>query len=93
VKIIETPLTPADRMFTGRPMAYTPGPTTRAAIMAARRGELTTVGSVDALLTELNAPDDDTPSPQGGKLFDELVREYLKDRESEPPVEPDDQTP
>jgi hypothetical protein len=72
-------------------MAYTPGSTTGAAIQAARQGDLTTVGSVDALLTELNAPDDATPAPQGGKLFSELLREYLKDRDGEPPTEPDDE--
>ena len=52
----------------------------------AARG-LTTTGSVDALLTELNAPDDHAPAFAGGKLFCELVREYLKDREGEPPIE------
>jgi hypothetical protein len=40
----------------------------------------------------LNAPDDNAPAPQGGKLFSELLREYLKDREGEPPIEPDDKT-
>jgi hypothetical protein len=64
----------------------------RDTIQAARQGELTTVGSVDALLTELNAPDDNAPTPRGGKLFSELLREYLKDREGEPPIEPDDKT-
>jgi hypothetical protein len=78
-------------MFQGGPIAYTPGATTVAAIQATRQGELSTVGSVDALLTELNAPDDDAPTPQGGKLFCELLREYLKDREGGPPVEPGDQ--
>jgi hypothetical protein len=39
----------------------------------------------------LNAPDDDAPASQGGKLFSELLREYLKDREGEPPIEPDDE--
>jgi hypothetical protein len=92
VKITRVPLTPVDAMFQGRPVAYTPGSTTGAAIQAARQGELTTVGSVDALLTELNAPDDAAPAPQGGKLFSELLREYLKDREGEPSIEPDDQT-
>jgi hypothetical protein len=77
-------------MFQGRPVAYTPGPTTGAAIQVARQGELTTVGSVDSPLTELNAPDNDAPAPQGGKLFSELLREYLKDREGEPPIEPGD---
>jgi hypothetical protein len=75
-------------MFQGHPVAY-PGATTGASIEAARQGELTTVGSVDALLTELNAPDDNAPAPQGGKLFSELLREYLKDREGEPLIEPD----
>jgi hypothetical protein len=55
------------------------------------KGELSTLGSVDSPLTELNAPDDDAPAPQGGKLFSELPREYLKDREGEPPIEPDDE--
>jgi hypothetical protein len=91
VKITRMPLTPLDAMFTGTPIAYTPGATTVAAIQATRQGELTTVGSVDALLTELNAPHDSAPTPQGGKLFSELLREYLKDREDEPPIEPDDQ--
>jgi hypothetical protein len=48
-------------------------------------------GSVDSLLTELNAPDDNAPAPRGGKLFSELLREYLKDREGEPPIQPDDE--
>jgi len=69
MKITSVPLTPLSAMFQGGPVAYTPGPTTVAAIQAARQGELTTVGSVDALLTELNAPDDDAPAPWGGKLF------------------------
>ena len=34
-----------------------------------RQGELPTVGSLDALLTELNALDDNAPTTQGGKLF------------------------
>ena len=91
VKITRVPLTQLDAMFQGGPVAYTPGPTTVAADTAARQGELTTVGSVDAPLTELNAPDDNAPTPQGGKVFSELVREYLKIREDEPPTEPDDQ--
>jgi hypothetical protein len=91
VKITGVPLTPLDAMFQGAPVAYTPGSMTRAAIQATRQGELTTVGSVDALLTELNAPDDNAPAPRGGKLLSELLREYLKDREGEPPIEPDDQ--
>jgi hypothetical protein len=92
MKITRVPLTPLDAMFTGTPFAYTPGATTIAAIRAARQGELTTVGSVDAPLTELNALDDNAPAPQGGRLFSELVREYLKDREGEPPIEPGDKT-
>jgi len=88
VKITRVPLTPVDRMFTGRPIPYTPGATTNAAIQAAREGELTTVGSVVALLAELNAPDNNAPAPRGGKLFSELVREYLKDREGDAPIEP-----
>jgi hypothetical protein len=91
VKITRVPLTPLDKMFQGAPVAYTPGSTTAAAIQAARQGELTTVGPVDAPLTELNAPDDNAPTPQGGKLFSELLREYLKDLEGEPPIGPDDQ--
>jgi len=39
----------------------------------------------------LNAPDDDAPASQGGKLFSELLREYLKNREGEPSIEPDDE--
>jgi hypothetical protein len=91
MKITRVPLTPLDPMFQGAPVAYTPGATTVAAIRAARQGELTTVGSVDSLLTELNVRDDGAPTPQGGKLFSELLREYLKDREGEPPIEPDDE--
>jgi hypothetical protein len=44
-----------------------------------------------SLLTELNAPDDNAPTPRGGKLFSELLREYLKDRQGEPPIEPGDE--
>lgn len=62
----------------------------RAAIQAARQGELTTVGSVDALLSELNAPDDDAPASAGGKLFCELVREYLRESGGDAPIEPSD---
>ncbi len=91
VKITRVPLTPLDAMFQGAPVAYTPGATTGAAIQAARQGELTTVGPVDALLTELNAPDDNAPAPRGGKLFSDLLREYLKDREGEPLIEPGDE--
>ena len=91
MKITTAPLTPLGAMFQGGPVAYTPGPTTVAAIQAARQGELTTVGSVDSLLTVLNAPDDNAPAPQGGKLFSERLREYLRDREGEPPTEPGDQ--
>ena len=79
------------RDVSGRGGRLHAGPMTVAAIQATRQGELTTTGSVDALLTELNAPDDDAPASAGGKLFCELVREYLKDREGEPPIEPDDQ--
>jgi hypothetical protein len=69
----------------------TPGATAGAAIQAMRQGELSPVGSSDSPLTELKAPDDNAPAPRGGKLFSELLREYLKDREGEPPIEPDDQ--
>ncbi len=91
VKITRVPLMPLDEMFTAGPIAYTPGATTVAAIKAARQGEPTTASSVDALLPELNAPDDNAAVPRGGKLFSELPREYLKDREGEPPIEPDDE--
>jgi hypothetical protein len=91
MKITRVPLTPLDAMFQGRAVAYTPGATTGAAIQAARQGELTIVGSVDSLLTELNVPDDSPPAPRGGKLFSELLREYLKGRNGEPPTEPDDE--
>jgi hypothetical protein len=40
----------------------------------------------------LNAPDDNAPTPQGGKLFSELLREYLRDREGEQSIEPNDKT-
>lgn len=39
----------------------------------------------------MNAPDDNAPAPQGGKLFSELLGEYLKDREGEPLIEPGDE--
>ena len=84
MKITSVPLTPLSAMFQGGPVAYTPGPTTVAAIQAARQGALTTVGSVDSPLT-------DAPASQGGKLFSELPREYLKGRNGEPPTEPDDE--
>jgi hypothetical protein len=87
VKITRMPLTPLDAMFTAAPVAYTPSATT--VTQATRQRELSTVGSVDSLLMELNAPDDNAPTPQGGKLFSELLREYLRDREGEPSIESD----
>ena len=82
MKLIPVPLTPLDKMFQGGPIAYTPGSVKRSRPKepasedtAAHRGER----------------DDDAPTPQGGKLFSELLREYLKDREDEPPTEPDDE--
>jgi hypothetical protein len=65
VKLIRKGLTPLDAMFQGAPVAYTPGATIVAAIQAARQGEPSTVGSVDSLLTELNAPIDNGASASG----------------------------
>ena len=90
VKITRVPLTPLDKMLQGGPIAYTPGlakplkpkePLDEATLAAWEEG-------VRARQAKL---DEDAPTPQGGKLFSELLREYLKDREGESPIEPGDQ--
>jgi hypothetical protein len=91
VKFFRKGLTPLDAMFQGGPIAYTPGSTKP--LKPKEPLDEATLGvwekGVQARRSKL---DEDAPTPQGGKLFSELLREYLNDREGEPSIEPGDPT-
>jgi hypothetical protein len=90
MKLTRKGLTPLDRMFTGGPIRYTLG-STKPFKPKEPLDEATLAAWEEGVPARRAKLDEDAPAPRGGKLFSELLREYRKDREGEPPIEPDDQ--